>query len=89
MAKFKYWTKIKDKLVLAEERARNEVSNGQIIKNLGIDKGIFYKYKKQVYRIFYILERGKEIMMIGFGIKDSLLKRTLEYKYKEITKELV
>lgn len=52
MAKFKYWTKIKDKLVLAEERARNEVSNGQITKNLGIDKGIFYKYKKQVYRIF-------------------------------------
>lgn len=89
MAKFKYWTKVKDKLVLAEERARNEVNNGQITKNLGIDKGIFYKYKKQVYRIFYILERGKEIMMIDFGIKDSLLKRTLEYKYKEVTKELV
>lgn len=89
MAKSKYWTKIKDKLVLAEERARNEVSNGQITKNLGIDKGIFYKYKKQVYRIFYILERGKEIMMIDFVIKDSLLKRTLEYKDKEVTKELV
>ncbi|AUN02135.1 hypothetical protein [Clostridium botulinum] len=89
MAKFKYSTKIKDKLVLAEERARNEVSNGRITKNLGVNKGVFYKYKKQVYRIFYILERGKEIMMIDFGIKDSLLKRTLEYKYKEVTKELV
>lgn len=88
MAKFKYWTKIKDKLVLAEERARNEVSNGQITKNLGIDKGIFYKYKSK-YIGFLYLRKGKEIMMIDFGIKDSFLKRTLEYKYKEVTKELV
>lgn len=30
-------------LVLAEERTRNEVSNGQITKDLGIGKGIFSK----------------------------------------------
>lgn len=87
MAKSKYWTNIRDKPVLIEGGAK--VVNEQIVENLQISKGIFYKYKKQVYRIFYILERGKEIMMIDFGIKDSLLKRTLEYKYKEVTKELV
>ena len=47
MAKSKWETHVKDKLILVEAWARNGLTDEQISKNLGISKDTFYKYKKE------------------------------------------
>lgn len=87
MAKSKYETNVKDKLILVEGWARNGLTDEQIAKNLGISKTTFYKYIKEHSELSERLKKGKEV--IDFEVENALLKRALGYKYKEVTKELV
>lgn len=87
MAKSKYETNVKDKLMLVEGWARNGLTIEQIAKNLGISKVTFYKYMNEHIELFERLKKGKEV--IDFEVENALLKRALGYKYKEVTKELI
>ena len=87
MAKSKWETHVKDKLILVEAWARNGLTDEQIAKNLGISKDTFYKYKKEHTDFSDSLKRGKEI--IDIEVENALLKRALGYKYNEVTKELI
>ncbi|KEI16967.1 transposase [Clostridium novyi B str. ATCC 27606] len=87
MAKSKYETNVKDKLILVEGWARNGLTDEQIAKNLGISKTTFYKYIKEHNELSERLKKGKEV--IDFEVENALLKRALGYKYKEVIKELV
>lgn len=86
MAKSKYETNVKDKLILVEGWARNGLTDEQIAKNLGISKDSFYRYKREHTDFSDSLKRGKEV--IDFEVENALLKRALGYKYDEITKEI-
>lgn len=86
MAKSKYETNVKDKLLLVEAWARNGLTDEQIAKNLGISKDTFYKYKKEHTDFSDSLKRGKEV--VDIEVENALLKRALGYKYDEVTKEI-
>lgn len=86
MAKSKYETHVKDKLILIEAWARNGLTDEQIAKNLGISKDTFYKYKREYIDFSDSLKRGKEV--VDIEVENALLKRALGYKYDEVTKEL-
>lgn len=85
MAKSKYETHVKDKLILVEAWARNGLTDEQIAKNLGISKDTFYKYKREYTDFSDSLKRGKEV--VDIEVENALLKRALGYKYDEVTKE--
>jgi len=85
MAKSKWETHVKDKLILVEAWARNGLTDEQIAKNLGISKDTFYKYKKEYTDFSDSLKRGKEV--VDIEVENALLKRALGYKYDEVTKE--
>lgn len=87
MAKSKWETHVKDKLILVEAWARNGLTDEQISKKLGISKDTFYKYKKDYSDFSDSLKRGKEV--IDVEVENALLKRALGYKYDEVTKELI
>ncbi|WP_394896472.1 transposase [Clostridium paraputrificum] len=86
MAKSKWETHVKDKLILVEAWARNGLTDKQIANNLGISKDTFYKYKKEHTDFSDSLKRGKEV--IDIEVENALLKRALGYKYNEVIKEL-
>ncbi|WP_346888327.1 helix-turn-helix domain-containing protein [Clostridium sp. UBA1056] len=86
MAKSKYETNVKDKLLLVEAWARNGLTDEQIAKNLGISKDTFYKYKKEHTDFSDSLKRGKEV--VDIEVENALLRRALGYKYDEVTKEI-
>ncbi|MBM6875783.1 HNH endonuclease [Fusobacterium mortiferum] len=87
MAKSKWETHVKDKLILVEGWARNGLTDEQIAKNLGISTDTFYRYKKEYSDFSESLKKGKEI--IDFEVENALLKRALGYTYEEITEELI
>lgn len=87
MAKSKYETHVKDKLILVEGWARNGLTDEQIAKNLGIGLTTFYKYKKEHSELSEALKKGKEV--IDFEVENALLKRALGYEYEEVTKERI
>ncbi|EOU1826983.1 transposase [Clostridium perfringens] len=87
MAKSKWETYVKDKLILVEAWARNGLTDKQISKNLGINIATFYRYKNEYCEFCEALKRGKEI--VDIEVENALLKRALGYKYDEVTKELV
>lgn len=87
MAKSKYETNVKDKLLLVEAWARNGLTDEQIAKNLGISKVTLYKYINEHTELSELLKKGKEV--IDIEIENALLKRALGYKYNETTKEQV
>ena len=86
MAKSKYETHVKDKLILVEAWARNGLTDEQIAKNLGISIQSFYTYKSKYIEFFEALKRGKEV--VDIEVENALLKRALGYRYDEVTKEL-
>ena len=63
MAKAKWETHVKDKLILVEAWARNGLTDEQIAKNLGISKDTFYKYKKEYTDFSDSLKRGKKLLI--------------------------
>lgn len=86
MAKSKYETNVKDKLLLVEAWARNGLTDEQIAKNLGIAVSTLNDYKNKHPEFMESLKRGKEV--IDIQVENALLKRALGYKYNEVTKEL-
>ena len=85
MAKSKWKTHVKDKLILVEGWARNGLTDEQIAKNLGISIQSFYTYKEKYLEFFESLKRGKEV--VDTEVENALLKRALGYDYEEETVE--
>lgn len=86
MAKSKWETNVKDKLLLVEAWARNGLTDEQIAKNLGIAVSTLNDYKNKYPEFMESLKRGKEV--IDIEVENALLKRALGYKYDEVTKEI-
>lgn len=86
MAKSKWETNVKDKLMLVEAWARNGLTDEQIAKNLGIAVSTLNDYKNKYPEFMESLKRGKEV--IDIEVENALLKRALGYQYNEVTKEL-
>lgn len=85
MAKSKWETHVKDKLILVEGWARDGLTDEQIAKNLGIGIRTFYEYKEKYPHFSQSLKRGKEV--VDTEVENALLKRALGYTYDEETYE--
>lgn len=86
IAKSKYETEVKPKLVEIEAWKRDGLTDEQICKNLGIVKDTFYKYKEKYADFSDALKKGKEVADIE--VENALFKRAIGYKYKEVIKEV-
>lgn len=87
MAKSKYESIVKPKLIVIEGWARNGLTDEQIAKNLGIAVSTLNDYKNKYSEFSESLKRGKEV--VDIEVENALLKRALGYKYNEVTKELI
>lgn len=86
IAKSKYETDVKPKLIEIEAWKRDGLTDEQIFKNLGISRDTFYKYKEKYTDFSDALKKGKEIADIE--VENALFKRAIGYKYKEVIKEV-
>ena len=87
VAKSKWDTHVKDKLVIVEGWARNGLTEKQIAHNLGVAYSTFRVYKEKYPALSAVLKKGREV--IDFEVEGALIKRALGYSYVEVTKELV
>lgn len=87
MARSKWDTNVKDKLVLVEGWARNGLTEQQIAKNLGVAYSTFRDYKTKYPALSAVLKKGREV--IDFEVEGALIKRALGYTYVEETKEII
>lgn len=78
MAKSKWETHVKDKLILVEGWARDGLTDEQIAKNLGIGIRTFYEYKEKYLQFSQSLKRGKEV--VDTEVENALLKKALGNK---------
>ena len=85
MAKSKWETHVKDRLIEVEGWARDGLTDEQIAKNLGISIQTFYTYKEKYLEFFESLKKGKEV--VNREVENALLKRALGYTYEEETIE--
>ncbi len=85
MAKSKWETHVKDKLILVEGWARDGLTDEQIAKNLGIGIRTLYEYKEKYPQFSQSLKKGKEV--IDIEVENALLRRALGYRYTETAKE--
>lgn len=86
IAKSKYETEVKPRLVEIEAWKRDGLTDEQICKNLGISRDTFYKYKEKYADFSDALKKGKEVADIE--VENALFKRAIGYKYKEVIKEV-
>jgi phage terminase len=86
IAKSKYETEVKPRLIEIEAWKRDGLTDEQIFKNLGISKDTFYKYKDKYTDFSDALKKGKEVADIE--VENALFKRAIGYKYKEVIKEV-
>ena len=80
MAKSKWETHVKDKLILIEGWARDGLTNEQIAEKLGIGKTTFYKYLEEHVELSELLKRGKEV--VDTEVENALLQKALGGKEK-------
>ena len=85
MAKSKWETHVKDKLILIQGWARDGLTDEQIAKNLGIAYSTFRDYKNKYSALSAALKKGKEV--VDLEVENALLKRALGYTYTEETTE--
>ena len=85
MAKSKWETHVKDRLIEVEGCARDGLTDEQIAKNLGINIATLYRYKNDYCEFCEALKRGKEV--VDREVENALLKRALGYNYMEETTE--
>lgn len=78
MAKSKWETHVKDKLILVEGWARDGLTDEQIWNKLGISKDTFYSYKNKYSDFSDSLKRGKEI--VDTEVENALLQKALGSK---------
>jgi phage terminase len=86
IAKSKYETDVKPRLIEIEAWKRDGLTDEQIFKNLGISRDTFYKYKEKYPDFLDALKKGKEVADIE--VENALFKRAIGYKYKEVIKEV-
>lgn len=86
IAKSKYEADVKPRLIEIEAWKRDGLTNEQIMKNLGIGRDSFYRYKDKYSEFSDALKKGKEIADIE--VENALFKRAIGYKYKEVIKEV-
>lgn len=86
IAKSKYETDVKPRLIEIEAWKRDGLTNEQIMKNLGIGRDSFYRYKDKYSEFSDALKKGKEVADIE--VENALFKRAIGYKYKEVIKEV-
>lgn len=86
IAKNKYETDVKPRLIEIEAWKRDGLTNEQIMKNLGIGRDSFYRYKDKYSEFSDTLKKGKEVADIE--VENALFKRAIGYKYKEVIKEV-
>lgn len=78
MAKSKWETHVKDKLILVEGWARDGLTDEQIAKNLGIGYTTLKEYKNKYPSFLATLKRGKEV--VDTEVENALLKKALGSK---------
>jgi len=86
IAKSKYETDVKPRLIEIEAWKRDGLTDEQICKNLGISVDTFYKYKIKYTEFSEALKKGKEVADIE--VENALFKRAIGYRYKEKIKEV-
>lgn len=86
IAKSKYETDVKPRLVEIEAWKRDGLTDEQIFKNLGISRDTFYKYKEKYSDFSEAIKKGKEVADIE--VENALFKRAIGYEYKEVIKEV-
>lgn len=86
IAKSKYETEVKPRLVEIEAWKRDGLTDEQIFKNLGISRDSFYRYKDKYSEFSDALKKGKEVADIE--VENALFKRAIGYRYKEKIKEV-
>ncbi|MFR8990619.1 MAG: transposase [Fusobacterium sp.] len=85
MAKSKWETHVKDRLIEVEGWARDGLTDEQIAKNLGIAYSTLREYREKYSALSAALKRGKEV--VDREVENALLKRALGYNYVEETTE--
>lgn len=80
MAKSKWETHVKDRLIEVEGWARDGLTDEQIAKNLGIAYSTFKEYKNKYSAISATLKRGKEV--VDREVENALLKKAIGGKEK-------
>nr|DAL45910.1 MAG TPA_asm: terminase small subunit [Caudoviricetes sp.] len=80
MAKSKWETHVKDRLIEVEGWARDGLTDEQIAKNLGISIRTFYEYKEKYPQFLQSLKRGKEV--VDREVENALLKKAIGGKEK-------
>ena len=76
IAKSKYETDVKPRLIEIEAWKRDGLTDEQICKNLGIVKDTFYKYKEKYTDFSDALKKGKEVADIE--VENALFKRAID-----------
>lgn len=85
MAKSKWETHVKDRLLEVEGWARSGLTDEQIAKNLGIAYSTLREYREKHSALSAALKKGKEV--VDTEVENALLKRALGYTYEEETIE--
>ena len=75
MAKSKYETHVKDKLILVEGWARDGLTEEQIAHNLGISYSTLKEYKNKHSALSTALKRGKEV--VDYEVENALYKAAI------------
>jgi phage terminase len=86
IAKSKYETDVKPRLIEIEAWKRDGLIDEQICKNLGISVDTFYRYKAKYSEFSEAIKKGKEVADIE--VENALFKRAIGYRYKEKIKEV-
>ena len=85
VAKSKWDTHVKDKLVVVEGWARNGLTEKQIAHNLGVAYSTFRVYKEKYPALSAVLKKGREV--IDFEVEGAL---TVSYTHLKLpTKRIV
>ena len=86
IAKSKYETDVKPRLIEIEAWKRDGLTDEQICNNLNISIQTFYTYKSKYIEFFEAIKKGKEVADVE--VENALFKRAIGYKYKEVIKEV-
>lgn len=85
MAKYTEWL-TDEGLIKIEGWARDDLTDEQIAKNIGIKRPTLYDWKNKYSDISDALKRGKEI--VDRQLENALFKSATGYEYTEVTEEL-
>ena len=82
--KYQEWLE-PDNLIKLQLWARNGLTDNEIAAKMGIARSTLSEWKAKYKEIGDTLKESKEI--VDAMVENSLLKRALGYKYKEVTRE--